>query len=1310
MEKRLFAAAVCGKARISLAGALQSRFVIALVIVLAAGAALQFAIDEMFQSAYAEQSIIAGAADASQIQAPTGNSYHRSASESMSVVASHGSGPSSPQSYHRAMTESMVVTTSQGKAPNSYTRSMSEQASVTTGMPSSAPPAIQPARAATAPYSASSNQRIEERSNLTFKMLGKKGDMAKNVIGGTSLDLESFAPMLSDLQDQSSEIDQASDQDTPDDNSAFLDAISEYKLMQKSTENAAAINLSTSAVFLIGTVTVVITKLPFVSSGHVQGKIYAFLLKPKKVSNEKAGNQKTPAHVLLLLLVGFVSVSIVNAVEPISAQAFGDQSAGIAYKTGTTGGLAYREWDPSATSWGSQVSLTSAGAEIAAVKFLYSPTSQFRVIGVLETNGEIDIYYCESVCTSAGNWVGPTLVADMGTPTAPRKYFDIAFESSSGDLLVVYDKTTTDTNDFFYQTFDYETLSLSGESGFDYVSDITTDNDIRFFKMASKPGSDEIAMILLDATRSDTFALVWDGSSFGNQLTVTTGAGAAAIAAESIGVVYETSSGAAVVFSSDNTGAADLKGAFARWTGSWAGPTRYDINPAVSGTTLPVWSTVKANPDASSNQVMACNVDSTNLDLSCILVTAGTAGSNSQIDGAIGATSTRMFDFAWDPSSNNGIVLFEDATGATSIKFRTWDGSSWAAEQTITLANNAARWLIAASDTANDTTGRDSLWGYYEDAATDDIGEGEWERTSTTATFTDNGDTTITADAGATITHEAVAIAFRKTVVIPRTISESLAVTETLGRTVVQSVSLSEQLGVTESNARSVSLSRSVLDQFSVSEAISIEATIPMNEQLALTEMIATNIVFSRSMSEQMAATDGITVSASLTKSLSEQVGITEDIQRSMIYARALDEQLTTTETIGKVISTSISEMLGLTETASRIVLYSVSLADQLGITDMTSKTVLFSIQLPEQMGVTDDLQRSILANMPLSDQLGFTDNVTKVLSATITLTEQWALTDAIGSSVITIRTISDSLAVTDSVTGSPSISILIIDAMSIQDQFTDISATFSITLTQSIVLAQGFVTDYSGVFDQVENDGIDIGDSIVLSFGSIISMPESMGLQDQITILLTPAEMEDDDPSRAAISGSSSRITHVRSLVESMLITAATIASGEVKTIDIAESLELTTSQPLPQKVITLQNVTVAVNVADVQPVTFGGAGAMLNLEISNKNEEEENLVLRYTYSDPATGKLLHEGEQTITAVAGDSITQSVQIPFYSVGTYDLMIVVQSSDGTLAATDIVVSVPWLSVYLYMLVAVAGVVIAASACYVFFAMRRSMLS
>ncbi|MEM2140877.1 hypothetical protein [Nitrososphaera sp.] len=605
-------------------------------------------------------------------------------------------------------------------------------------------------------------------------------------------------------------------------------------------------------------------------------------------------------------LAGLATVAVVSA-NSSDLSAFADSPAGMAYRIGTSGGLGYREWDPSTSSWSSEASLTSAGAQIEAVKFLYSPVagSELRIIGVRETNGEIDIYYCTADCTNPASWTGPTLVADMGTPTGGRKYFDMAFEHASGDLLIVYDKTTAaDTNDFFYQVFDADTLTLSGESGFDYISDTTTDNDIRFFKTASKTGSDEIAMVLLDATNSDAVALIWDGSSFGNQLTVTDTVLSASLTGESIGIAYESSSGAALVVA---PGLATNEVRYARHTGSWSAVSTLSggINPDVTGDD-PVWMTVKPDPNPSSNKIMVCSTDDVS-DFSCVQFDAGVPGTPIRHDAATGGASRRG-DFAWVGWDSTGLALWYD-NAAASYQHSRWDGSGWGTEVS-TAVGQALIWVTAVSDNDSTTSGVDSLWAFYSQAAPDNIGDGEYDST----TFTLNGLGTISASAGTANTDDVVSLDSRKPRSYSRSTSDSVMVSAGItakitGRAVPDSLPVSDSVARVYNNVEPTSSS------IAISDVISTSLFSPGNayifENLGIADSV--HITVPRSMSDGLSVAD--TPSKRAAKPVAETLALASDVDTRV--AKNIPESLSVADTPARMLSAPRSVPVTITFTDS---------------------------------------------------------------------------------------------------------------------------------------------------------------------------------------------------------------------------------------------------------------------------------------------------------------------------------------------------------------------------------------------------------
>jgi hypothetical protein len=207
--------------------------------------------------------------------------------------------------------------------------------------------------------------------------------------------------------------------------------------------------------------------------------------------------------------------------------------------------------------------------------------------------------------------------------------------------------------------------------------------------MASKLGSDEITMVFYDPIDSTSYAVIWDSASqtWGNQITLSTDMSLGNVIGESVGVAYETDSGASVVFSGDGLDSI----AHARWTGSsWSSVSTSDPEPSALLNDLAF---VRVKADPGSDKIMICQ---TGTLLTCAEYDSGSLGSWTDPGPQPVSLVSRTFDFAWDPSGSTGILVSE--AGLTSdYAFSTWTGSSWQAGSVIP-ANTGHMWIQGATN------------------------------------------------------------------------------------------------------------------------------------------------------------------------------------------------------------------------------------------------------------------------------------------------------------------------------------------------------------------------------------------------------------------------------------------------------------------------------------------------------------------------------------------------------------------------------------------------------------------------------------
>ncbi len=711
-----------GKAKIVLAGAIDNRYIVSIMLLLALGIAMHFVGTELLQPVFAERYLTPIPEASSTQQAPAGNSYYRSMSESMAVVASYGSGSgNSPMSYQRSMSEFMSVTTVQGKPTNSYSRSMSEQVSLSTGMPS-AP--MQPVRINAESSSGSSYSLSNLRSDERSRILGKGSNALGRIAGsGTSMyssgsnqgmteDETASFDIISGIFRRTSSGDDGSDgESSQESDSSSNNFVLDYTGLDGKflEQRLAAGNVGSDTSNFIGYYYV------NVINGFYSIGVIAIVAKRSRIilrSRHKLAKtaelvgftvESKASRACLVVLVLFIVIAVAGSFGalPIDA-AFADNKLASAYRsdTGTflSNSVKYREWDPVTETWSAEVELADTGSPISSTKILFSPISSMRVIITYSDNGALNLFTCSSACTTAGSWtrVGGASFATAALPASnPAKPYDIAFEQSSGKLVIVYDKDLTENNDFYYRTFNG--VTISGESGFNYIGASADAEFIRAFNMASKPGSNEITMILEDVNNQDAWAFVWNSgtASFGNSKQVSSAMGSTSAATFAIDVAYETSNGASVVFSGNGANSA----AYARWNGaSWSAVSTTDPNALANNDVRFV--TLKADPVSTSNKIMICQVDDLS-DLTCAQIDGGVLGAwtkhdDNGVDNNVDNTSRRVFDFAWNPTGSAGVLVWGTTSG--SIHYRQWSGTVWStAFYAVPYANTKA-WVVGTTN------------------------------------------------------------------------------------------------------------------------------------------------------------------------------------------------------------------------------------------------------------------------------------------------------------------------------------------------------------------------------------------------------------------------------------------------------------------------------------------------------------------------------------------------------------------------------------------------------------------------------------
>ena len=275
------------------------------------------------------------------------------------------------------------------------------------------------------------------------------------------------------------------------------------------------------------------------------------------------------------------------------------------------------------------------------------------------------------------------LTLGSGTPTN-RQGFGVAYEQRSGDAMLVWNDGTT----LKYSLYNDSTWTTAETVG------AYTGAAPQHMQLVSQPGGDGMALIISDAN-ADDHAMIWNGSSWGNAITLDT-SGTSAADQTSIAVAFEAQSGHALVAYAK---ASDANVYFRTFDGSVWG------TEAAAGTYLeaatPQWLTLASDP--TSNRIamglISNSATQTFTSFSVWNQSGSPAWGNRTTVAAQNTTANApTVAVAYESQSGDLVAVYGNAS-ANTVHYRTLGGTGiWSAVQTGPNANGVVGALRLNSD------------------------------------------------------------------------------------------------------------------------------------------------------------------------------------------------------------------------------------------------------------------------------------------------------------------------------------------------------------------------------------------------------------------------------------------------------------------------------------------------------------------------------------------------------------------------------------------------------------------------------------
>ena len=260
---------------------------------------------------------------------------------------------------------------------------------------------------------------------------------------------------------------------------------------------------------------------------------------------------------------------------------------------------------------------------------------------------------------------------NLGTVyTTDSRCFNAAYEHASGDLVIV--ASTTTSNQIKYWVWNGSSWVVDGET----YTFTTINRNISWVRMASQPGTNQVALVVSATQYYDVAGLIWDGNvnSWGNEKKL---GSATSDDPEAIGVEYmqaSTYAGQALFVWGQSTTLRSWT-----WTGAaWEGVAK--SKPSFSGSIR--WISLAADP-SSDDMLVAVWAETAN-DLQTINWTGSAWGTiqspeTTSLYGSI--FGNKPFDVIFESASSHAILAYTDDSGLryrhTSNIAAAWDAEAY---------------------------------------------------------------------------------------------------------------------------------------------------------------------------------------------------------------------------------------------------------------------------------------------------------------------------------------------------------------------------------------------------------------------------------------------------------------------------------------------------------------------------------------------------------------------------------------------------------------------------------------------------------
>ncbi len=370
----------------------------------------------------------------------------------------------------------------------------------------------------------------------------------------------------------------------------------------------------------------------------------------------------------------------------------------VAYGEGVVQTPRYQLWD--GDSWGGELSANSVGGTIEWVRTAAGTTRDEYILATQDASNDVNVQIYSG--TSSSWSTVREVTASVSDPS--RRGVDVAYETSSGDAMIVYCDGDSDPS--------YDIWNGSGWVGPTTITTVSASN-CNYIALASDPVSDEIILVTRD-TGASYEALVWDGGAWGNSRTI---GSMTDTNHEGISVEYEESGDQALVVVSNGSTNGFI------WN-AWGGGTWNGSNQTVGLGDDFEWGVLKR--DAGSDNMALCYMDQDS-DVGIVRWNGLGWETSQEIDINGNSLDGRAVSCEFETTTSRDGYLMIPYSTTTRAVYDVWNGSAFAGDRIIENS------IVSVWEVGSVRTGDGNILAFFHDDANTRYDFSYWDGTAWSA-------------------------------------------------------------------------------------------------------------------------------------------------------------------------------------------------------------------------------------------------------------------------------------------------------------------------------------------------------------------------------------------------------------------------------------------------------------------------------------------------------------------------------------------------------------------------------------------------